>query len=350
MMDVDTPRLIADLDAVERNIARMQTYSNEHNIALRPHIKTHKIPALAEKQLHAGAVGIACQKLGEAEVMSDSGIRDIFITFPLIGQEKAKRLATLTEKTHVAVAGDSVKVAEGLSAILHSEGVEVDFFVECDTGFHRTGVQTPTDAADLAEIVASLPGLRFTGLMTYPTNTESRPWLCTARNEIERRGLTVECISGGGTPTAFSTHLIPEITEIRVGTYVFGDRSCIHNHSVALADCALRVLATVVSRPTRDRAILDAGTKTLTSDPVHGTDQTDYGLIVEYPAARISALSEEHGHVDISGCVRGLEVGEVVSIVPNHACGTVNMHDELMVHRQGVVEGVWRVAARGKIR
>jgi D-serine deaminase-like pyridoxal phosphate-dependent protein len=131
---------------------------------------------------------------------------------------------------------------------------------------------------------------------------------------------------------------------------VYGDRSCIANGTVPLEDCALRVRATVVSRPTRERAILDCGSKALTNDPAEGADAGDRGLIVEYPDARIYALSEEHGHVDVSACARAPEVGEVVSIVPNHACGCTNMHDEVVVHRDGHVVGVWPIAARGKLR
>lgn len=212
---LDTPVATVDLDAVERNIARMQGYCDEHGLAFRPHIKTHKLPAIAHMQMRAGAVGITCQKLGEAEV---------------------------------------------------------GFLVECDTGFGRTGVQTPQAAADLAELVHALPGLRFDGLMTYPTLPGTGPWLRAAIDEIQARGLPVATVSGGGTPTFFSNHEVPEVTEVRAGTYVYGDRSCIANGSVPLEDCALRVRATVASRPTPERGILDCGSKTLTNDPAEGAD------------------------------------------------------------------------------
>ena len=186
--------------------------------------------------------------------------------------------------------------------------------------------------------------------MTYPTVAASGPWLRAAREQLERRGLAVECVSGGGTADAFRSHEIAELTEIRAGTYIYGDRSCIANGSVALEDCALRVRATVVSRPTAERAILDAGSKTLTNDPAEGEGGDGRGLIVEYPQARIYALSEEHGHVDLSSCTSRPEVGEVVTIIPNHACGTTNMHDEVVAHRGGSIVAVWPVAARGRIR
>lgn len=347
---LDTPFPTVDLDAVERNIARMQSYCDEHGLDFRPHIKTHKLPEIARMQMEAGAVGIACQKLGEAEVMAAAGLHDILLTFPLVGETKAQRLAALAGEATVAVVGDSEAVARGLSPSLARAGVEVGFLVECDTGFHRTGVQTPKAAADLMQLVHSLPGLRFDGLMTYPTLPETGPWMRAAIAEVRARGLDVAKVSAGGTPTFFTNKDVPEVTEVRAGTYVYGDRSCIANGTVPLEDCALRVRATIVSRPTADRGILDCGSKTLTNDPAEESDSSGRGLIVEYPEARIYALSEEHGHVDFSACASRPEVGEVVTIVPNHACGCANLHDEMAVHRGGEIVGLWPVAARGKLR
>jgi D-serine deaminase-like pyridoxal phosphate-dependent protein len=185
--------------------------------------------------------------------------------------------------------------------------------------------------------------------MTYPTTRASGPWLRAARDAVEARGLTVGCISGGGTETALRTHEIGEVTEIRIGTYVYGDRATVGYGATSLEDCALHVRAAVVSRPTSTRAILDAGSKTLTNDPVNGTAGEGYGLILEYPNARIYTLSEEHGHVELSLCENQPAVGEVVTIVPNHACGCTNLHDDVVVHRGGRVVAVWPVAARGRI-
>ena len=348
LCELDTPVLTVDLDAVERNIAGMQAYCDEHGLALRPHIKTHKLPQLAWMQLDAGACGITCQKLGEAEVMADAGIDDILISFPLVGEAKAERLASLAQRITVSVVGDSVAVADGLAAVLSRHGLEVDFLVECDTGNGRTGVQTPEAAAELAALVDRLDGLRFAGLMTYPTLPESGPWLRSARELIERAGLSVERISGGGTPTAHSTHVVGEVTELRPGTYVYGDRACIANGSVPLEDCALRVIATVVSRPTAGRAILDAGSKTLTSDLAVGA--TGHGLLVEHPEAEVTKLNEEHGIVDVSRCPQPPLVGDRVTIVPNHACTAANLHDEVVLHRGGEIVETLRTAARGLVR
>jgi D-serine deaminase-like pyridoxal phosphate-dependent protein len=348
LSDLDTPVLTADLDAVERNIARMQAYCDEHWIALRPHVKTHKLPELAHKQLEAGARGITCQKLGEAEVMADAGIDDILISFPLVGEAKAQRLAALAQRITISTVGDSAAVANGLSSVLAQHGAEVGFLVECDTGNGRTGVQTPEEAAELAELVDALPGLRFAGLMTYPMPPESVAWLRAARELIEAAGLTVDCVSVGGTPTAMQTHAVDGVTELRPGTYVYGDRACIANGSVPLADCALRVVATVVSRPVPGRAILDAGSKTLTSDLAAGA--AGHGLLVEHPEADVYLLNEEHGMVDVSRCASPPQVGDRVTIVPNHACTTANLHDEVVMHRGGEIVETLRVAARGLVR
>jgi D-serine deaminase-like pyridoxal phosphate-dependent protein len=347
----DTPILTVDLDAVERNIARLQDYCDAHGIACRPHIKTHKLPAIAHLQVRAGAVGIACQKLGEAEVMVESGIGDVLLTFPLVSPVKAERLAALARQARISVVGDSEVVARNLSETLAREGLEVDFLVECDTGFARTGVQSPADAGELAASVERLPGLRFAGLMTYPTLIpETKPWLEAARDELQRRGLGYEWVSSGGTPTAYRNHEVPEVTELRAGTYVYGDRSCVANRTVPLEDAALRVRAAVVSRPTRDRAILDCGSKTLTNDVVE-VGGGGFGYVVEYPEARLYTLHEEHGFLDVAACEGGgPELGEVVTIVPNHACGCTNMHDEVVAHRSGSVVGLWPIPARGKVR
>ena len=338
LYELDTPSVAIDLDAVERNIARMQAYCDEHGLALRPHVKTHKLPSIAAQQLEAGAVGICCQKLGEAEVFVEAGARDVFVTFPIVGARKVERLAALAGAARVLVAVDSAEALEGLAA----SGADVDVVVDCDTGFGRTGVQSPAEAASLAQAV-SAAGLRFEGFMTFPTPPGCDAWLREAR-DLTGGGT----ISVGGTPTAFSTHLLDGVTELRPGLYVYGDRASIANGSVPLEDCALRVVTTVVSRPTANRAILDAGSKAFSSDLAR--DAEGYGSIIEYPEARIPMLSEEHGHVDLSACELRPRIGEVVTVIPNHACVVSNLVDEVVVHRSGAVEGTLPVAARGRIR
>jgi D-serine deaminase-like pyridoxal phosphate-dependent protein len=348
--DLPTPFLTVDLDAVDRNIASMQRYCDAHELALRPHMKTHKMPAVARLQLAAGARGITCQKLGEAELMADHGFDDILITFPLIGVGKAERLAELAGRVRIAVGADSEAAARSISAALQARGTTAAFLVDCDTGFRRTGVQSPEDAAALAELVESLPNLELGGLMTHPAVRGSGEWLAAARRLIEQRGLEVASVSGGGSPRAREIHESGVFTELRAGTYVFGDRHLLREGAVALDDCALRVVATVVSRPTADRAILDAGSKTLTSDLPPGDVNGGYGLLVEHPEAVLVGLSEEHGTVDLSGCKRRPAVGDVVTVIPNHACGAVNLHDQAAFHRGGRDVEIGAVPARGLVR
>jgi D-serine deaminase-like pyridoxal phosphate-dependent protein len=348
--DLDTPALFVDLDAVERNIDRMQRYCDEHGIALRPHIKTHKLPALAHRQIAAGARGIACQKLGEAEVMTAAGVRDVTVTFPLVGRAKAERFAALAAEHAITAVGDSLAVAEGLSAALVRAGTRARFLVDCDTGLGRTGVQSPAEAVELARAVDRLPGLVYAGVLTYPTTPDAGPTFAAMRDAVEAAGMPVETVSGGGTPNALRTHELPFVTELRVGTYVYGDRACLTDGTVSLDDCALRVRATVVSRPTGGRAILDAGSKALSSDPVGGHPSADgFGLVVEHPRARIYALNEEHGYVDVGECPEPPRVGDVVTIVPNHACAVTKLHDTVVARRAGRVVATWEVAARGRL-
>ncbi len=344
--DVETPALLVDLDLVERNVTEMQAYCDAHGLALRPHVKTHKLPQLARLQLDAGAVGICCQKLGEAEVMVDAGIDDVLITFPLIGERKAARLAELAGRARLGVAVDSYASGSVLSDALHAAGASVDVLVDCDVGYGRTGVASPSEAAELAARLSSLPGLHVKGLFTYPCPAGTAEWLAEATRGLVDGGTDVETVSVGGTPTARRVHEVPGVTELRVGTYVYGDRSCIASESVARDRCALTVRATVVSRPTPDRALLDAGTKALTSDTL-GLE--GFGELLEHPEANLYRLDEEHGYVDVSGCVSPPGLGDAVRVIPNHACVVTNMFDEVVVHRSGTIVGTWPVAARGKL-
>jgi len=347
---LDTPQAAIDIGLVERHIRRMQEYCDAHAIALRPHVKTHKLAPIARLQVAAGAVGIACQKLGEAEAMIDAGIEDVLVSFPLVGEHKAKRLVALAARARISTVVDSEAGAAGISRVAEEAGVEVPLLVECDTGYARTGVQTPLEAVELATVVERLPSVTFEGLMTYPTSPRTSEFFTAAAVELRRRGLNPAVVSTGGTEGAFRTHGVAEVNELRVGTYVYGDRACVANGSVRLDECALTVLSTVVSTPVRGRGILDAGSKALSSDPAQGLEDGEFGWVLNHPGARLHRLSEEHGHLDLSACDREPEIGEVVQVLPNHACGTVNMHDDVAVHRDGRLEAVWKLDARGAIR
>ncbi len=342
--DLETPVATINLDRVEANINKFQQYADAHKIANRPHIKTHKIPAIAQMQLNAGASGITCQKLGEAEVMARAGITDIFIPYNIIGASKLERLAALIKVANISVTVDSEYTAKGLSQMAQRHGVELPVLIEFDTGGQRCGVQTPDQADALAWTIACLPGLRFGGLMTYPANDHTDPFVQQVRDLVGKRGLQVEQVTVGGTPGMWKAHTHKQITEYRVGTYVYGDRYTVKSAVQTVDDCAMRVITTVVSRPTADRGILDGGSKTFSSDLL---GMEGHGLILEYPEAKFYGLTEEHGHVDFSACTRMPEIGERVSVIPNHCCVVTNLFNQVVGVRGDQVEVEWPVAARG---
>lgn len=348
--ELSTPLPLIDEDRLAANIARVQSYMDSHGLAFRPHIKTHKIPAIAAEQVKAGAKGINCQKITEAEVFAAAGFEDLLITFNILGSEKHKRLVDLnTRISGLKVVADSETTVRGLSCAF-SQTRPLTVLVECDTGGGRCGVQSPEAALALAEIIAAAPGLTFGGILTYPkANSEEavEAFFTATLAGLAAHGIPCPIVSNGGTPSLFSAHKVPSATEHRAGTYVYNDRAMARSGHCSLDDCAMHVLATVVSRPTENRAILDAGSKALTSDLL---GFSDYGTIVEYPDAVISGLSEEHGTVDLSKVQgRRPEIGEKVRIIPNHTCVVSNLFDIMTFHRNGLVTRVEEVAARGLV-
>lgn len=344
---LDTPVAIVDLDKMEANLNGLQTYLAQHGIANRPHVKTHKSPFIAHKQLAAGAVGITCQKLGEAEVMAQAGCHDIFLPYNLLGSQKLERLAALARYTTLSVTADSTEVIDGLATRFLNEPQPLTVLVECDTGGKRCGAQTPAEAAALARWIAKAPGLHFGGLMTYPCGEATDPFMAETKALLAADGIAVERVSGGGCPNMWQAHTWREVTEYRVGTSIYGDRKCVQNGVMTHDQCALTVMATVVSRPTAERGIVDAGSKTLTSD-TNGLE--GHGYIIEYPDAKFYGLSEEHGHVDFSACATRPSIGEHVTIIPNHCCTVSNMFDEVIGVRGDRIEMRLPIAARGRLR
>ncbi|NJN44085.1 MAG: D-TA family PLP-dependent enzyme [Anaerolineae bacterium] len=342
----ETPYLTVDVDRLEQNIYRLQAYLDENGIANRPHIKTHKIPAIAKMQLAAGAVGITCQKISEAEVMANAGIEDIFLPYNILGQKKLKRLMALAERTKISVTADSSVVADGLSRAAIEADLFLSVLVECDLGYGRCGVQSPTAAAELARYISSLPNLHFRGLMTYPNSENLDAFVQTTQMLLKPDPIRIDIVSGGGSACMWQTHTLSEITEHRAGMYIFGDRNLLNAKVMTLDDIALGVKTTVVSRPTLDRAILDCGSKTLSSDTM-GLE--GFGYLREYPNAHLYNLSEEHGFLDLSACDRKPELGEQVTVIPNHCCPVVNLADELVGTRKNQFTEKWHVAARGKV-
>lgn len=345
-----TPCLMIDLDVVERNIARGQAYCDAAGVAARPHIKTHKNPQIAAMQQKAGARGITCQKLGEAEVMADGGLDDILITYNIIGEEKTGRLGALAATNRVMVSADNPVTVAGLPRAAAIAGRPLDVVVECDSGRKRAGVETVGEAIELARLIDGAEGLAFAGFVFYPPDKSiesAQAFLDDAVSGVRATGLEPRILSSGGTPNLSMLGSFKGITEHRAGTYVFNDRMMMAQGMADLDDCALHVLATVVSRAAPERGILDSGSKTLTADPGGGLD--GFGLIREYPEARIAAFAEEHGMLDLSRCNDRPPVGTLVRIVPNHVCVTVNMFDRYVAVRGTELVGTMDVAARGKL-
>ncbi|KJC58975.1 alanine racemase [Bradyrhizobium sp. LTSPM299] len=348
--DYGTPCAVIDMDKVERNIARIQAACDAAGVANRPHIKTHKNPTLAQLQVKAGAKGITCQKLGEAEIMADAGIDDILISYNLLGDEKMARLGALQGKTNVTVAADNSVVVGYLPKAAAASGRPLSVVVECDTGRKRAGVETPAEAIALAREIASSKGLTFAGFMLYPTETgwaDAQKFYDEALAGVRAHGLDASIVSTGGTPNLVNIGKLKGGTEHRFGTYIYNDRMQVAAGVATWDDCALHIYSTVVSRAGPERGILDAGSKTLTSD-TGGLD--GHGLILEHPEAKIARFAEEHGFLDLARSNTRPNVGDVVRIVPNHVCVVVNMMDEVVMVRGDEIVGTLPVAARGKLR
>lgn len=343
-----TPAVLIDENIVDANVARVQKYLDQAGIKARPHIKTHKIPEFAQKQLDAGAIGITCQKVSEAQVFADAGITDILLTFNIIGTEKLEALKSLHNQITLSVVVDSRETIDGLAATINAER-PLSVMVECDTGGQRCGVQTPREASELAQYVATKPSLKFVGLMTYPMpNAEDdvEAFFEQAAGLLKQADLDCQVFSTGGSPSLFSAERTTIANEYRAGTYIYNDRSLVRAGHCGWDDCAMHVLTTVVSRPTQDRAVLDAGSKALTSDLL---GFADFGFVVDYPEAVVTGLSEEHAVVDLSACSKKPNIGEKIRIIPNHTCVVSNLMDHIYVHRDGEFDRKLEVAARGKV-
>ncbi|MBN9076317.1 MAG: alanine racemase [Rhizobiales bacterium 65-79] len=348
--DLDTPAVVVDRRIVEANLRRAQNHADRQGLKLRPHVKTHKLALFAGRQIELGAVGITCQKIGEAEVMAEVGIRDIFIPYNILGAEKLERLLALHRRLALSVTADSMATVEGYASRFGDPGRPLPVLVECDTGAGRCGVQDPAEAEALAAFIDGKPGLRFAGLMTYPPKgrmAEIDAWLSEARDRIEKAGMPVETISNGGTPDFYAATRVTAATEHRPGTYIYSDRTQVGFGVGGIADCALTVLATVVSLPTKTRMVLDAGSKALAADRCPSAP--GHGHIVEYPEAVITGLSEEHAVVDLSGCPERPRIGDKVRVVPNHVCVVTNLFDGVHLAEDGEVIARLPVRARGRM-
>jgi D-serine deaminase-like pyridoxal phosphate-dependent protein len=358
-----TPYLLIDGPTMERNIRKMADVARENGVALRPHVKTHKIPGIAREQLKAGAAGITVAKISEAEVMAESGIEDIFIAYPLVTEEKIRQAVQLSERVKLVVGVDSLEGTKRLSAMVGDRTLDVR--LEVDTGLRRTGVPIHR-AVGLAGEIQAMGNLDLTGIYTYrgavlggsktleleKAGLEEGRLMVSLAEQMRERGIAVEDVSVGSTPTAEHVAKVEGVTEIRPGTYVFYDRMQARLGACSLEECAAVVVCTVVSRPTRDLAVIDGGSKTFATDVAPGAEPLNlegFGHVVGYPGAVLERLTEEHGMLSVDEeC--DLEVGDTLQVIPNHICSTVNLHDEVYLVGEGGIVEEMRVAARGKVR
>lgn len=361
--ELDTPALVVHEDILKRNLSDMAEYAGKKGIAMRPHFKTHKTAEIAKMQMEKGAIGVTCAKIGEVEALVEAGVKaDFFIANQIIGPLKTQRLVKLLDKANVRVAVDSVAGAQGLQDAMAEAGKNLDVVIEINTGQNRAGV-LPENALGLAEkIRESMPNLRVVGIMTHEGHagktlsqedltsvaTDAGTKMVNTAEQLREHGFDIETVSVGSTPAAFETTQIDGITEMRPGTYVFQDNTIFRFGKIGPEDVALRILATVTSRPAPDRAVLDSGSKVLTTEPSQWRE--GFGYVVEYPDAKIVSLSEEHAVLSLPESAQGMQIGEKVEVIPNHVCPTVNLTDELFVIRDGKVAGTWPVIARGRVR
>lgn len=361
-VEIDTPALVVSEEILHNNIAGMAAFAASVGVSLRPHIKTHKTVQIARLQIAAGAIGVTCAKVGEAEVMvREAGVEDVLLAYPTIGDAKVRRLANLMEQARIVVAADSLEAATLLSSAMRRYDRRLEVILEINTGQHRSGVMVGDDAVAMAIAIARMPNLHLAGIMTHEGHANSAPpeeieGIAIAAGEamvetaerIRNHGIELATVSVGSTPAAYYTPTVPGVTEMRPGTYVFNDVSAFRYGRFGVQDCAARFVATVVSRPAPNRAVLDAGAKSLAMDPSRA--HPGHGYIVGQPEVTILKLSEEHGVCEIPGGESGLGIGDRVEVIPNHICPTVNLMDDLLIARDGQIIDTWKVAARGKVR
>jgi D-serine deaminase-like pyridoxal phosphate-dependent protein len=357
---LNTPSLVIDGAIVRRNLKRMADYCAAHQLQLRPHTKTHKSIRLGRMQIESGAMGLTVAKVGEAQVMSQAS-SDVLMAYPAVDSWRCIALAELAKTKTVRVAIDSAEAAQALSDAAASAGSTIGILIDIDVGMHRTGVQSPGAALELAQIVSNKRGLRLDGLMFYPGHVggpvEQQPAALKAIDAVlgetkslwKTKGLECRIISGGSTPTGFQSHAMSHLTEVRPGTYIFNDMNCVAGGFAQIDDCAARIVCTVVSTAVSKQFVIDAGTKTLTSDRCGPAPESGHGRILEYPDAKIVKLTEEHGQVDVSTSPRVPKIGERVTVIPNHICPCVNLQDRVWWRESdGSLEPL-NVDARGKL-
>lgn len=359
--DVETPAVVVDLDVMERNLEWYAGFADDHDVSLRSHTKTHKIPDLAHRQQDRSGGGIVCQTLGEVEVMAQAGLDDIYLSYMVVGDAKLDRLVSVSEKLDsFATTVDGPGNIDPLQSAAARHDATVDVVLEIDIGLERVGV-APGDAPEMAEYLAAQPNLNLVGVMAYEghigygdkTEADYERECTAAMDEIEATvdriedaGVDIAEVKVGSTPTSLYSGKHPIVTEINPGMYPFMDAHLLEVPHIEKDDCALSVLTTVISAPTDDRVVVDAGSKSISLE-------TDYDPLVKSDAhegARYYNASEEHGWVDVADADATFAVGDRMAFLPPHVCPTINLHDTLVGVRDGVVEEVWSVQGRGKVK
>ena len=360
--ELDTPAILIDLDKMEHNLRSVADYAREHHLRLRPHTKTHKIPALARRQIELGAVGFTVAKVSEAEVMIEAAPEDLLVAYPVIGEQKLARLMSVAGKTRVTVALDSQVSAEMLSKAASHAGLTIHVLAEFDVGLGRVGVQPGHEIVELARAIDALPALRLGGVAFYPGHIKALDeegfqaldrLSATVEQVVEdfdHAGLCREIVSGGSTPTLFHSHRVKGMNEIRPGTYIFYDRNCVACGACQLEHCAASILVTVVSTARQNGMMIDGGSKTFFSDRLVTGEDAYFGHLIEAPGARFFRMNEEHGYVDLAAAARRFAIGDRVRVIPNHICVAMNLHEQVYGVRGEEVVETWRVAARGKLQ
>jgi 3-hydroxy-D-aspartate aldolase len=359
LADIDTPALVLDLDAFERNVARMADAVKSRGVRLRPHAKSHKCPDIARRQIAAGAAGVCCQKVSEAEAMIAGGIGDVLITNEVVGAVKIERLAGLAHKAKVAVLADDARNVAQLDAIAARRGVRLDVLIELDVGAGRCGAAPGAATLDLARVIAGARNLRFAGLHAYhgPAQHLRGPeerraavvsaasLALAARRELDGIGLPCETVTGAGTGTFLLEAASGAYNEVQPGSYVFMDADYGRNRwedGWPRFQQSLFVLTAVMSVPAADRAIVDAGLK---------ASSVDAGMpeVHAWPGLEYVKASDEHGVISVAPDARAPALGERLLLVPGHCDPTVNLHDWLVCVRRGRAEALWAITARGAV-
>lgn len=356
--DLDTPVPLVDVDSMHANLYRAAEYCRRHGLAWRPHAKTHKSPALAAEQVRAGAVGVTVATVREAEVMADA-VDDLLLAYPPFGRAKLERLMALPERVRLTVGLDSAEALRGLAEAARAAGRRVGVLVEVDAGMGRVGVQSAAEAVTLARAAADEEGIDYRGVMFYPghvrQNVDQQDASIRALSDrvdgvleaLGKAGVPARVVSGGSTPTFWSSHQVAGLTEVRPGTSIFNDRTTAEIGACGWREVAYSVLATVVSTAVPGQAVVDAGSKALAKEEIRA-ETVGYGALLDRPDVVVKSVSEEHGLLDLSSTDWRPRVGERVRIVPNHVCVSVNLHERLYGVRDGQVVEVWEVAARGR--